>query len=78
MVQRRGRRLGTADVGRRVVVRHRVPDGRATDVLGELLSLDADALTVRDRHGTVHRIAQPAVIAAKTIPPAPPRRRSGG
>ena len=74
MVQRRDRRLGTADVGRRVVVRHRIPDGRATDVLGELVSLDGEALVVRDRHGVDHRIAPDAIVAAKPIPPPPARR----
>ena len=71
----RGRRLGVDDVGRRVVVRHRLADGRGTDVLGELVRLDAETLVVRDRHGIEHPIAQSAVIAAKPIPP-PPRRRS--
>lgn len=69
------RRLGVGDVGRRVVVRHRIPDGRATDVLGQLVELDAETLVVRDRHGDDHRIAQSAVVAGKPIPPAPPRRR---
>lgn len=71
------RRLGPADLGRRVVVRHRLPDGRGTDVLGELIAADPDQLVVRDRHGTAHAIAQTAIIAGKPIPPAPPRRTRG-
>ncbi|MFX4272574.1 hypothetical protein ACQBAR_05275 [Propionibacteriaceae bacterium Y1685] len=71
------RRLGPEDLGKRVVVRHRLPDGRGTDVLGELIAADEDVLVVRDRHGTDHRIAQTAIIAGKPIPPAPPRRASG-
>ncbi|MDN5724995.1 MAG: hypothetical protein L0G99_03540 [Propionibacteriales bacterium] len=68
------RRLDATDVGRRVVVRHRLTDGRATDVLGDLISFDPTHLVVRDRHGTNHRIEQLLIIAAKPVPPAPPRR----
>lgn len=68
------RRLTDADVGRRVVVRHRLADGDATDVLGILTAHDDTTLTVRDRHGADHTVDQAAVVAAKPIPPAPPRR----
>lgn len=66
--------LNRAHLGQRVVVRHRLGNGSATDVLGELTGLDERALTVRDRHGLVHQIEQRAVIAAKPVPPAPTRR----
>lgn len=63
-------RLGAAQIGQRVVVRHRIPDGRATDVLGELVALTAQTLTVRDRTGVEHVIAQSDIVAAKVVPPA--------
>ena len=65
--------LGTADVGSRVVVRHRLPDGRATDVLGDLARLDADGLAVRRPDGTVVEVAASDVVAARPVPPAPQR-----
>ncbi len=40
-------RLQPGDVGSRVTVRHRLPDGRATDVIGHLLTLDEQSLVVR-------------------------------
>ncbi|HWL61027.1 MAG TPA: hypothetical protein VNQ48_09125 [Microbacteriaceae bacterium] len=60
--------------GRRVVVRHLLPTGQATDVLGELLSADAEAVVVDGKRG-VERIAVSAIIAAKEIPPPPTPRR---
>ena len=56
--------------GMRVVVRYRLPDGRATDALGILLSADATHLVVDGKRG-VERIAVDDVIAAKQVPPAP-------
>jgi N-acetylglutamate synthase len=66
-------------VGRRVVVRHRLPDGRATDALGTLESVVDDVLTVsRDRlsDGTpeaerVVRVRLSDVVLAKPVPPPP-------
>jgi len=59
--------------GDRVVVRYRLADGRATDALGTLLSADATHLIVDGKRG-VETIAIDDVIAAKEVPPAPPRR----
>ncbi|MCU1579957.1 MAG: hypothetical protein JWP19_2161 [Rhodoglobus sp.] len=59
--------------GKRVVVRYRLPDGRATDALGELLSADETHLVVDGKHG-VETIAVDDVIAAKEVPPPPIRR----
>ncbi|MDN4474351.1 hypothetical protein QQX09_00625 [Demequina sp. SYSU T00192] len=59
--------------GRRVVVRYLLPTGQATDALGTLLSADAEAVVVETRRGTV-RVAGDAIVAAKEVPPAPPRR----
>ena len=66
-------RLGPADVGARVVVRRRLPDGLLGDVLGELLTW-SDEVVVRDRHGQLVRIARTDVVLGKRVPPAPPRR----
>ena len=66
-------RLGPDDVGARVVVRRRLPDGRLGDVLGELESWAA-VVVVRDRHGVTHAIARDDVLLGKRVPPAPERR----
>ena len=61
--------------GRRVVVRYILPTGQATDALGELLSADAETVTVDGKRG-VERIPRGAIIAAKEVPPPPaPRPR---
>jgi N-acetylglutamate synthase len=74
--------LTRADVGRRVVVRRRLPGERGpsggpayTDVLGLLERYDDEALVVRRADDTSVRIAHDLVVAAKTVPP-PPQRRS--
>lgn len=59
--------------GMRVVVRYRLPDGRATDALGVLLSADETHLVVDGKRGA-EMIAVADVIAAKPVPPPPPRR----
>lgn len=69
-------------VGRRVVVRHLLPDGRATDVLGTLLAADARRVQVRrdrlrddeDESARTVEVACSAVLLAKPVPPPPPRR----
>lgn len=66
---------GPGDVGQRVVVRRRLPDGRCSDVLGELLRWD-DEVVVRDRHGAEQSAARIDVVAAKRVPAAPSRRTS--
>jgi hypothetical protein len=61
--------------GARVVVRYLLPDGRATDALGQLVAAETDVLVVEGKRG-VERIPVAAVIAAKEVPPAPvPRHR---
>ncbi|WP_345208090.1 GNAT family N-acetyltransferase [Fodinibacter luteus] len=66
-------------VGSRVVVRHRLerPDlltgATLTDVVGELVASDAEALLVRTRRGEV-RVPRPLVTVVKEVPPAPSRR----
>src|SRR5262245_21494843 len=65
--------LQACDVGHRVVVRRRLDDGRATDVLGELISFDDDALVVRTERGEEQRIRRADVEAGKRIGPRPTR-----
>ncbi|WP_082587567.1 GNAT family N-acetyltransferase [Nocardioides sp. Soil774] len=66
--------LGPHVVGQRVVVRHLLPDGRATDVLGTCTSWGADSLTI-ERDGPPDR-AGPVVVALADVvtgKPVPPR-----
>ena len=51
--------------GMRVVVRYRLPDGRATDALGTLLSADQTHLVVDAKRG-VERIAVERGIEVRT------------
>ncbi len=60
--------------GGRVVVRYLLPDGRATDALGVLLSADDTTIVVDGKRG-VERIDRVAVVAAKPVPPPPAERR---
>ncbi|MBS2936895.1 GNAT family N-acetyltransferase [Nocardioides sp. J2M5] len=61
--------LGPHVVGRRVVVRHLLPDGRASDVLGTCTAWDWETLTVdRDGHGPV-AIPLADVVTGKPVPP---------
>ena len=66
--------LGPHVVGQRVVVRHLLPDGRASDVLGTCTAWGADSLTI-DRDGPADQ-AGPVVIALADVvtgKPVPPR-----
>lgn len=62
--------------GTRVVVRYLLPDGRATDALGELVSAETDVVVVDGKRG-IERIPRGAIIAAKAVPPPPEPRRRG-
>ncbi|MCU1562178.1 MAG: hypothetical protein JWN05_557 [Arthrobacter sp.] len=64
--------LSGAPLGTRVVVRYRI-EGGLTDALGELVDKADGECTVRTRHADVV-VALPLVVAAKEVPPAPPRR----
>ncbi len=67
-------RLSERDVGRRVTVRRRNPDGTASDVLGTLRALGPDAVTVERADGTAVTIPVAEVVAARAI--TPPRKPS--
>lgn len=58
-----------------MVVRHGLPSGTATDVLGELVSAHGGILVVRRADGTDVRIDAGSVRAAKRVPPGPARIR---
>ena len=60
--------LTAADVGRRVTVRRSLDEGGTTDVIGELLSADDEAVEVRRKDGTAIRIAREAITAARVHP----------
>jgi len=69
-------------VGTRVVVRRRLADDERkgadahtlTDVLGTVVALDDDGVTLDTRAGVV-RVPAGQVVLAKPVPPPPPRRR---
>jgi ribosomal protein S18 acetylase RimI-like enzyme len=65
--------LSPQDVGHRVSVRRRTPDG-PTDVVGHLVELTDDAMTVLRRSGEVVSFDPRAVTAGKVVPPQPVRR----
>jgi N-acetylglutamate synthase len=69
-------RITPADVGRRVVVRYRLPaEGRATDVLGLLNGWADGVLSVRQSDGSTVEVNTVDVVAAKSVPPRPVIRR---
>jgi GNAT superfamily N-acetyltransferase len=64
-------------VGRRVVLRHALGDGRATDVLGELVAWDSPAgyARVATRRGEVSVLIAD-ILLGRPVPPPPVRRLS--
>ncbi|OZC97681.1 GNAT family N-acetyltransferase [Rhodococcus sp. 06-235-1A] len=63
-------------MGTRVMLRYRLPPGHThpmTDVIGELLALDADAVSVRGRDGALVQVATDRVVALKPLGPKPIR-----
>jgi ribosomal protein S18 acetylase RimI-like enzyme len=61
-------RLGPHVVGQRVVVRHLLPDGRATDVLGTCTAWGGDVVVVDSDRGPV-RIRVADIVTGKPVPP---------
>ncbi len=66
--------LRTTPLGTRVVVRRSIEGGKLTDALGFLRDVTAEACVVETRDG-LKTVPLAAVVAAKEVPPAPPRRR---
>jgi N-acetylglutamate synthase len=65
--------LWRSRLGQRVVVRRRLPDGSATDVVGPLVAVDKVSLTVIASAGTV-TIPLADVVVGKVVPPRPARK----
>lgn len=65
--------IGLPAPGSRVVVRYLIPTGQATDALGELLSVDHQTVVIDGVRGVEH-IPVGDIVAAKAVPPPPPRR----
>jgi ribosomal protein S18 acetylase RimI-like enzyme len=61
-------RLGPHVVGQRVVVRHLLPDGRATDVVGTCTSWGDDVVTIESDRGSVE-VAVADIVTGKPVPP---------
>ncbi len=67
--------LRAAPLGTRIVVRHLLDDGRATDAVGYLRERDAESVVVETKRGR-ESVLLATVIAAKAVPPPPaPRMR---
>jgi hypothetical protein len=67
----------TWSAGQRVVVRRRLPAGEPqpyTDVLGDLVAVDDDGVTVRTRRSGDVRVPGDEIALGKLVPPAPERR----
>ena len=62
--------LSADDVGARVSVRYRLRTG-ATDVVGDLDSLDADGLAIRRSDGSLVVIEPAWIVAARVVGPSP-------
>ena len=59
-------------VGDRVVIRYGLPDGRATDALGDVVAITGLTCTVRTKRGD-DPVPIAAAIAARRVPPGPRR-----
>lgn len=74
----RASELRTLPLGTRLVVRFRLHGEAhgATDALGDLAGIDADACTIATRRGEVV-IPIADIVAAKRVPPPPAPRERG-
>jgi hypothetical protein len=68
------RNVGPGDVGVRVSLRRRLPEGGLGDVLGVVEAWDDSTVSVRRRDGELVVVASVDVVAAKRVPPPPERR----
>jgi N-acetylglutamate synthase len=63
--------IARARVGERWVVRRRLPDGSATDVIGWVEQVDPSEVSLFTLHGTVARLPASEIILARRAPAAP-------
>ncbi|GAB2492370.1 putative acetyltransferase [Nocardiopsis aegyptia] len=70
-------RIVPDDVGQRVSVRIRLPEGGFTDIVGVVESWADHVLTLRRRDGSSVEVAESDIAASRVVPPVPPRRRGG-
>lgn len=68
-------RISETDVGQRVSIRRRMSNGAYSDVVGVLESWSGGILRVRRRDGSVVDVPAGSLVAAKVVPPVPPRAR---
>ncbi len=61
--------LRVFELGTRVVVRYRLPDGRATDALGILRQLNEVTAVIETKRG-LETVPTADVLLAKAVPPA--------
>lgn len=66
-----GSPLPDAQTGQRWVIRHRLPDGSATDLIGWLQLVVADFVHLATADGAVHIVERASVVAARRAPAAP-------
>jgi len=64
---------GPHDVGARVVLRRRLPDGGLSDLLGHVERWSDGTVQVRTRTGTVV-VREADLVAGKRVPEPPARR----
>ncbi len=76
--------LATVPLGTRVVVRYRLAGERgpgggplATDVIGTLRSRSSDDVEIDSEKLGLVSVRRADIVAAKPVPPSPPRRPAG-
>lgn len=69
-------RIVPEDVGKRVSVRIRLPDGRFTDIVGVVEDWTDGVLLIRRRDDSIAEVVESTIVASRIVPPAPPRRRA--
>ncbi|HYI56294.1 MAG TPA: hypothetical protein VEX57_20170, partial [Microlunatus sp.] len=62
--------LDDVRLGDRWVVRHRLPNGSATDVIGWLEAVDATAVRLSVVGGAIEVVERTAILAARRVPAA--------
>ena len=68
--------VGPEAVGKRVMLRYRLPEGGYTDVLGILTVWTESTAEVRRADDALVQVSRADIVAGKPVP-APPPRRSG-